>query len=714
MSAFQLEIKNKSIAILTFDLPNEKVNKITQEAGRELERILKDLERNTQIEGLILISGKENIFIAGADINEILAIKTEKEGYEKSNRAQRLPTLLEAMPFPTIAAIDGACLGGGLELVLGFTYRIATDSSKTQIGLPEVSLGILPGMGGCYRLPKTIGLQAALDMILGAKVWPAKKCLKTRLVHEVVPQHILLKRAIEVIEKGIWEKAKGLEFSFSRLLLEKNRLGRNMIYKKAKSAILSKTHGHYPAPLKALDVIYEGLDRGITDALHVESQGFSELAKSDICKNLIGLFFQREATKKLTGVSNPDIRPKKIKAAAVVGSGIMGAGIAQLFSFRNIPVRLKDTNTEAVAKGLSTIRKIYDDLLKKKKITFRELEQKMFLIGPSTEYWGFKKSDIVVEAIVEDLSIKQKVFSTLESFVTHETILASNTSSLSISEIAAQCQFKERVIGMHFFNPVYKMPLVEVIVDPMTSDQTIATTVELVKHLGKVPVVVQNSPGFLVNRILMPYINEAAYLLAEGIPISLIDDVMLDFGMPMGPFTLLDEVGIDVAQKVAHILHKAFGDRVKPHMMMDRVVQAGFYGKKNGKGFYTCPRESGDPSKEAKKENQTLYSLIGIRPRPQESVNPEWETRMVMSMVNEALLSLSEKIVSSVEELDMAMIFGIGFPPFRGGLLKYAHSLGLEKVYTELDILHRKYGERFKPAPYLIHLIETKQRLYAD
>jgi len=689
---FHVETKN-NIAIVNFDLEGEKINKISTPVGEELEKVVKELSKQTLLKGMILISSKPDIFIAGADINEILAIQNVEEGIQKSAHAQRLPTLIESLPFPTVAAIDGACLGGGLELVLGFTYRIATNSDKTKLGLPEVSLGILPGMGGCCRLPEVVGLRPALDMILGAKVWPAIKCLKTGLVDEMVPKELLLSRAIEVIEKGLWKKRKKSKFSLLNLLLEKNRLGRSFIYKKAKESILQKTRGHYPAPLKALDVIYECLDRGLTDGLKKESEGFGLLVETETCKNLIGLFFQREATKKLTGSSNTSLKLQKIKHSAVIGAGAMGAGIAQLLSFKNISVRLKDVNELALGKGLAVCRKLYQELVDRRHLTSRELDQKMFLIGPTTEFRGFKRVDLVIEAVVEDLAVKQKLFSALESSVSKDAILATNTSSLSISDIAAQCQYKDRVVGMHFFNPVHKMPLVEIIVDPITSDQTVVTIVELTKQLGKVPVVVKNKPGFLVNRILMPYMNEAAYLLEEG--------------MPMGPFTLLDSVGIDIAQKAAHVLHQTFGDRMKVHPILDQVIQAGYYGNKNQKGFY---------KREGKRrvENKAIYSVIGFKPKEQEYISDEWETRMVFQMINEAALCLEEKIVASPGELDMAMIFGIGFPPFRGGLMRYAHKLGVEKVVSELDILHRRYGERFKPASYFKNLAAQGGKIYAD
>ena len=708
MKAFQIQVTQNSnfpIAILTFDLEGEKINKITPEVGKEFEKIVKDLSKTPQIKGMVLVSQKPDTFIAGADIHEIASVRSAQEGTAKSSDAQRLPTLIESLPFPTVAAVHGVCLGGGCELILGFTYRIATDHPKTQIGLPEVSLGILPGMGGCVRLPKIVGLQAALDMILGAKVWPAKKCLKTGLIHEMVPQALLLSRAIQVLEQGVWKKTKRPSFSPVTFLLEKNRLGRHMVYKKAKDMILSRTRGHYPAPLKALDVIYECLDRGLTDSLKIEAEGFGQLAETEVSKNLIGLFFQREAAKKQTGVADSALRPKKINAAAVIGAGAMGAGIAQLLSYKDISVRLKDVNEEAIAKGLKYSRKLYQELVDRKRLTSRELEQKMSWIGPATDLSGFKRIDMVIEAIVEDLGVKQKLFETLEAKVPHDAILATNTSSLSISEIAAHCDGKDRVIGLHFFNPVHKMPLVEIVVAPETSGSTIVTTVEFAKTLGKVPVVVKNSAGFLVNRILMPYMNEAAYLLEEGISASTIDEVMLDFGMPMGPFTLMDAVGIDICQKVAHILYQAFGDRLKPHTILDRVVEAGYLGNKNGKGFYKGTGKN-------KKENSQIYSVIGAHPKPQEYISEEWQNRMVFQMINEACLCLGDGVVHSGSDLDMAMIFGIGFPPFRGGLLRYAQKLGAQKVYSELDILQRRYGARFMPAPYLKKLVEAGRKFY--
>lgn len=704
MTAFRLEITDRAIAVVTFDLEGEKVNKISTAVGPDLEELLSELKQNSHLKGVIFISGKPDNFIAGADIHEILSIQSVEEGMQKSQAAQRLPNLIEGLPFPSVAAIHGACLGGGLELVLGCNYRIATAHPKTKIGLPEVQLGLLPGMGGCYRLPKLIGLRAALEMILAGASWSAEKALKHRLVDEVVPKEILLARALNAIEEKAWKKKKG-RFSPLEWALEKNRLGRNFIYRRAKENLIERTRGHYPAPLKALEVIYEVLDRGLTDGLKMESQGFGYLAATEVSKNLIALFFQSERIKKEGG--DAGVMAQKIHSAAVIGAGAMGAGIAQLLADREIPVRLKDVHEKAVAKGLSNARGIFEKAFSRKRLNRRELVRKMNLISPTTDYVGFKRVDLVVEAVIEDLKVKRDLFSTLESKVKADTVLATNTSSLSISEIAVLCQDKTRVIGLHFFNPVHRMPLVEIVVDPITSQQTIATSVQFIKELGKVPIVVKNAPGFLVNRILMPYLNEAAYLLSEGIPISTIDEVMLDFGMPMGPFTLLDAIGIDVAQKVAHILYQGFGDRMKPHDILDRMVAAGFYGTKNKKGFY-------EQQGKIRSENRAMYTVLGITPQKLGLVSEEWQMRMGVQMIHEALRCLEDGIVSDPQRLDMAMIYGIGFPPFRKGLLWYADQLGVDKVLSELDIFYRRYGTRFEPPRLLKQWVEQGRKIYGD
>ena len=385
----------------------------------------------------------------------------------------------------------------------------------------------------------------------------------------------------------------------------------------------------------------------------------------------------------------------------------MGAGIAQLLADREIPVRLKDVDSIAVARGLSQARGVFEKALSRKRLSRRELLRKMNLISPATDYVGFKRVDLVIEAVIEDLAVKRDLFATLESTVKADAILASNTSSLSISEIAKHCHSTGRVIGLHFFNPVHRMPLVEIVVDPMTSPQTIATSVQFIKELGKVPIVVRNAPGFLVNRILMPYLNEAAYLLSEGIPISTIDEAMLDFGMPMGPFTLLDAIGIDVAQKVAHILHRGFGDRMKPHDILDRMTAAGFYGIKNKKGFYVGEGKS-------RSENREMYTVLGITPKKIEHISEEWQMRMVVQMAHEALRCLEDVIVSDPKHLDLAMIYGIGFPPFRKGLLWYADQLGADKILSELDIFYRRYGARFEPPTILKEWVQGGRTIYGN
>ncbi|MBI4041028.1 MAG: enoyl-CoA hydratase/isomerase family protein [Deltaproteobacteria bacterium] len=706
MSSFRVEKTASHLAIVTFDLEGEKINKISTDIGKELEVLLEGLKKDRSIQGMILVSGKKDIFIAGADIYEILSVTSSQEGTEKSREAQRLPALIESLPFPSVAAIHGACLGGGLELVLGFSYVIATDDPKTKIGLPEVSLGILPGMGGCVRLPKRVGLQNALDMILGAKVWPAKKCFKTKLIDEWVPKEILLERSLEVLEEGIWKKRKREKVSIQSLLLEKNRFGRSLIYKKAKEQVLDKTKGHYPAPLRALEVIYETLDRGMTDALAIEAEAFGELVSTSICKNLMGVFFLQEAAKKKTGSNTPDILPKVIEHAGVVGAGAMGGGIAQLLSHRGIPVRLKDIETKALSRGLSTAKKLFDDLVLKKKLTTREAYQKMIQISPTTQYSGFKHLDLVIEAVIEDLSVKQKVFLDLQASTSPETILATNTSSLSVKDIGSACAHPERIIGLHFFNPVHKMPLVEVIrVKEVTSEETVVTAVQFVKQIGKVPIVVKDVSGFLVNRILMPYMNEACYLLEEGISISMIDQTVEAFGLPMGPFALTDAVGIDIAQKASHVMYQAYGERLKPHDFLDKVVQAGFLGNKNNQGFYK-------KDKKEKHENATIYSIIDVKPREQAYVSQDWIERMIFLMINEAALCLEEGVVEQPQDVDVGMVFGMGFPPFRGGLMKYADSVGVDKIFSELEILERRYGLRFKPALLIERLARSGGTFY--
>lgn len=686
------------VAILEFDLQGEKVNKLSTPVMKNLKDCLQTLAKS-QYKAVIIRSAKPKIFIAGADIEEIKALKTKEQVDAAVAGGQEIMNMLEDLPMPTIASIHGACAGGGCELILACDYRIASEASETRIGLPETKLGIIPGFGGCVRLPRLLGLQNSLDIILQGKLVNAKKAEKMGLIDKAVHPSILqeqtIKMAKEIVTAGGGKRRKVFKPQGAAVILE-GVLGRPLVFSQARKGVLKVTHGHYPAPLKAIEVVQKtyGLSQR-EKAMQTEREAFCELGVSEISKNLIHVFYLTEMVKKQSGVAGSDIKAKNVTHLGVLGAGTMGGGIAYVAADKGVDVRIKDINYEAIGKGLKHARDLWSKLYKKKVINKYEFNQKMDLVSGGVDYSGFGVMDVVVEAIVEDMEIKKKVIAETAKHMRPDAIIATNTSSLSVTEMSAGHPRPEFFAGMHFFSPVHKMPLVEVIRGAKTSDQTIATIFELSKKMGKMPVVVKDGPGFLVNRLLLPYMAEAAFLLQEGMKIETVDRAYVkEFGMPMGPFELMDSVGLDVCIKVLKIFKKAFGDRVEMAPCMDKLASTGRLGQKNKKGFYKY-----DENSRKTEVDQSIYSELGLSSPNDSLTSKECIERGVFAMVNEcALALLVDKIVDTPEEVDLAMIMGTGFPPFRGGLLKYADSLGAKYIVEQLEVYAAKNAARLKPS----------------
>ncbi|MGZ3745151.1 MAG: 3-hydroxyacyl-CoA dehydrogenase NAD-binding domain-containing protein [Pseudobdellovibrionaceae bacterium] len=702
------------IALVELDLVGEKVNKLSTPVMLRIKEVITSLKQSSY-KAVIFISRKNKIFIAGADIEEIKNMSTREQYEAAVKTGQEIMNMVEDLPMPTIAAVNGACMGGGCEFIMACDYRMATEDASTKIGLPEIQLGILPGFGGCVRMPKLLGLQASLDIILAGKAVNAKKASKIglvdRVVHPAILQEEATKWAQEIIQKG---KGKALKKyqpkGFMNKALE-SFLGRGVVFKKAKEGVLKATHGHYPAPLKALEVIqktYGWSNR--EEALAVERAAFCELAVTEISKNLIHVFYLTEMVKRSSGVPGKSVKGREVKSLGILGAGTMGGGIAYVAADKGIDVRMKDLNPEALGKGLKHASDLWMKLLKRKSIDKYQYRQKMDRVAASTDYSGFMNLDVVVEAIVEDMNIKQKVIAECAAKMRADAILVTNTSSLSVTEMSKAHPRPEYFAGMHFFNPVDKMPLVEVIRGEKSSAETVATIFELSKKMGKMPVVVKDGPGFLVNRLLLPYMAEAAFLLQEGMDIKTVDAAYVkEFGMPMGPFALMDEVGLDVCIKVLKIFKKAFGGRVEMAPCMEILEKSGRLGKKNGKGFYTYS-ETG----KRLEADDTIYPDLGLKPATNPLSSKECIERGVFAMVNECSRALLEdRIVDTPHEVDLAMIMGTGFPPFRGGLLKYADSVGLTYIETQLaEYAVQRNAARLRPANPLKDLAKTNKKFY--
>lgn len=733
MTAFKLQEKTaefgSKIWSLTFDLPGEKVNKLNRAVMEEMRNIIPQLEalaKDGKIDALVLLSGKPGNFIAGADIEMIQAAKSGEEAKVLSEEGHQVSNRWEDLPFPTIAAIDGSCLGGGFELSLASSAIAMSDAPAARVGLPEVMLGLIPGMGGCVRLPRKVGLATALDLILTGKNLSGERAYKAGIIEAYLPQQNFEHSVFQWVKKNLKALQAGQRLArepklggmggAAGSLMEKTPVGRRVILSKAREGVLKQTKGHYPAPLEALKVVqdagiaYGGKLRGKAreKALAREAEGFGRVAASEVSRNLIRLFFLTEGVKKSKGLpSGATAEAKLVRHGAVLGAGVMGGGIAQLLADKGLPARMKDLNVQALSTGMQSAAQLFKKQVQRKRLTQRQLLQKMNLISPVLDFSGFKSADVVVEAVIEKLDIKQKVFQELEQFVRDDCVIASNTSSLSITAMQSVMKRPERFVGMHFFNPVHRMPLIEVIRGEKTSDEAVATIFQFSKQIGKTPIVVKDAPGFLVNRLLVPYLNEAVYLLSEGAPIPELDQALLKFGMPMGPMELIDEVGVDVGEKVLHILHDAFGDRMLPAPLNNRLVTAGRLGKKNGKGMYLYE------GKRAKRQlDPGVYEILGVTPKAGSVSEQEIIERCILPMINEAARCLDEKVVSSAAEVDLGMIMGTGFPPFRGGLLRYADRLGAHAIVERLKHYQERFGSRFEPAAALIARAERQQSFY--
>ena len=708
-----LTIKNvDGIAVVTIDLPGEPVNKVTAELRAEFAELFGRIEADKSITGVVLATGKPDTWLAGADIDEFLTLRSAADGEALSRGGQALLAHLETLTIPVLAAIHGACLGGGLETALACRYRIASDHPKTVLALPEVQLGLIPGAGGTQRLPKLVGLQRALDMILTSRNVRAKKALQMGLVDELVHPAILLDIAIDRARKlaagTLDSRHSPKDRGATGRLLEDNPIGRSIVFKKAREGVMSKTHGHYPAPLAALAAVQAGYDKGAAAGYAEEARAFGALTVSEVSKELVFLFFATTALKKDSGVENAAPQPAKpVQTLGIIGAGFMGAGIATVAAQQGTSVRLKDTDTARVGKGIAAVSQVLKERLKKKQVTRLQYDDQLSLVGGTTTYAGFGHADLVIEAVFEDLALKHRVLREVEPLIPADAVYASNTSTIPIARIAEAATRPNRVLGMHFFSPVHKMPLLEVIVTPATDGDATVEAVAYGKKLGKTVIVVNDSPGFYTTRILSAYMNEAGRLLDEGATIESIDKALLDFGFPVGPITLFDEVGIDVGGKVGEVMSEAFGARMAPSESLRRVVESGRTGRKGRAGFYLYDKdgEKGDV-------DATVYELFPHGATRREIEPAEIQERCVLAMVNEAARCLDEGVLRSARDGDVGAVFGIGFPPFRGGPFRYVDSEGASFIVEQLTSLNGRFPGRFSPAEVLLDHARNLRRFY--
>lgn len=690
--------------VLILDVPGKSVNVFTRQVFVDLEAALERLENEKNLPVLVIRSGKPSGFIAGADLNEFLAIKDTVEAEATSALGQRLFARLAALPAPTVAAISGPCLGGGLELALACDYRLVFDKAATQLGLPEITLGLLPGWGGTQRLPRVIGLERALQVILNGKRLNAREAFRWGLADALATTEAELRDAFAKLVGLALQQGKvkrdGLPLrTWRQRFLESTGFGRRLLFRGAEGLIRQRVPDDMPAPAEALAAIRIGMQQGIEAGLQAERSGAGQLALTPACRSLIGLFFQTEQARKLPEELR-HVTPAEVKRVGVVGAGAMGAGIAQLAAVKGFEVVVQEVNEEALGAGLFRIKTLFDKAVERRILSEAEAAKRFTILRGTVDWKGFDQVDLVLEAAVENLEAKRAIFRELEARTRPNTVLATNTSSLLVASLQEGLQHPERVAGLHFFNPVHKMPLVEVARTLASDDRALATLTAWAVALGKTPVLVRDSPGFVVNRILMPYLNEAVLLVGEGVNIDELDKVMKRFGMPMGPLELLDQIGLDVAAHVAASMQPALAGRFPSLGAFEYLCEKGWLGQKSGKGFYLHQKKKLKVNVLAQNLLRSLHD--DALPRLDPALPPvtrlrEARERMVLLMVNEAALSLAEGQAADAGRIDLAMVLGTGWAPHRGGPLHYADTRGLNEVATTLTELTTRYGKRFEP-----------------
>lgn len=698
MTAFRLEIVD-SIATLTFDLPGSKANTLGQAVQAELEQVLADLEKRTDLHGLLLESGKPGMFIAGADIKELGGPVPDPEKVRQLvQRGLAIIRRFETLPFPTVALIDGSCMGGGLEVALGFDYRLAGSHPRCEIGLPEVKLGLIPGWGGTQRLSRVIGPPLALEMIAAGDSANAHRARDIGLVFDAVPSAKLREEGLRLLnwsrQSGDWREVRQKKNQPVGLSEDQLRYTTDV----ARGMVLQKTKGQLPAPLTALDAIALGCNLPLEEGLKIETEKFVPLVGSEISRNLIAVFFMNQKVAKDPGVADANVQPQPIQRVAVLGAGIMGSGIAGAHIRRGVATKLLDNQPGAVEKGMAGIVKSLQGRVEAGKLSQADLLKSLALLQPVQHLKNVAECDVVIEAVVENEEIKTNLLKELQGILPDSVLLASNTSTISITRMAKAWKNPANFAGLHFFNPVERMPLVEVIRGEQTSDATVVTLVALARRIGKMPIVVRDCPGFLVNRILFPYLNEALVLLEEGAGPRAIDQAAVAFGMPMGPITLSDLVGLDTCLYAGRVVNTAFSDRARPSGILEELVKQGRLGQKSGTGFYSYAKGSRGADDPA-----LLPLLQSFRKDPRSLTQEEITERLFLPMVVEASLVLTEGIVRDPVDVDMGLILGIGFPTFRGGLLRWADTLGLGKVLSMLQ-KYQSLGPRYQPTEHIRNL----------
>jgi 3-hydroxyacyl-CoA dehydrogenase/enoyl-CoA hydratase/3-hydroxybutyryl-CoA epimerase len=706
----------EDVCVVWIDDQNASTNTMHTGFAEELVGILGEVEQKPDLNGLIFISAKKDCFIAGANINMLDSIKSEEDAIETLELAHEIFNRIESLRLTTVAAINGACLGGGLELALACDKRIATEHRATSLGFPEVQLGVLPGGGGTQRTPALVGLERALDLLLTGKRLNTIRAYKAGLIDDYTAPDALLDAALRLAKKRAVSKRKGPASSIRNKLLAGNKFGRGFIFKQARKKVIKMTKGHYPAPLKIIDVVELGLSEGRNVGFKAEIKGFSELIMTPVSKQLMGIFFATTELKKDLGSSNKAVQPTTVTKIGVLGAGLMGAGIAAVtINKARIKTRLKDISSKGLEQGVQYIQKVLGSMLKRRRISALERTQILSRLSSTINYSGLSNCQVIIEAVFESLDLKQQMVADVEALsgsnpksltpTDKGIIFATNTSAIPIDDIASKAKFPENIVGMHYFSPVEKMPLLEIVKGSKTADWVTVTVAKLGRQQGKTVIIVNDGPGFYTTRILSPYANEAMRLISEGVPIEEVDKALTDFGFPVGPIALMDEVGLDVGAHISETLSAAFGQRHETLTKLNRILTAGRKGRKNQKGFYLYSDKKKAKNKQV---DESIYGLLGVIPEPGKITAHLIVKRCVYAMLNEAAFCLDENILRSARDGDIGAIFGLGFPPYTGGPFRYIDSIGMDKFANELLEFSKTYGDRFEPCPRLTASIKGK------
>ncbi|MGR4067557.1 fatty acid oxidation complex subunit alpha FadB [Billgrantia sp. C5P2] len=700
------------VAMLTFDLKDESINKLSSAVVAELDEAVQAIRAEDGLTGLVVGSAKD-VFIVGADITEFHGIFEKGEEYlvEMNLKVHEIFNAIEDLPFPTVTAINGLALGGGCEVTLATDFRVMSE--KAKIGLPETKLGILPGWGGCVRLPRMIGADNAVEWIAGGGENRADAALKVGAVDAVVPSEQLEEAALDILARA---NAGELDYQARRAEktgpLKLNAIEQMMAFETAKGYVAGKAGPHYPAPIEAIKVIQKGAGEERARAQAIEAKAFAKLALTDVCYNLVGLFLNDQVVKKKAG--KYEKQAKAVKQTAVLGAGIMGGGIAYQSASKGTPILMKDIKEEAIELGLKESRKLFAKQVERGKLTTEQMAEKLTHIRPTLSYGDFGHVDLVVEAVVENPKVKDAVLTEVEGQVGEDTILTSNTSTISITRLAQNLKRPENFCGMHFFNPVHRMPLVEVIRGEKTGDAAVAATVAYARAMGKTPIVVNDCPGFLVNRVLFPYFGGFSLLVEQGADFQRVDKVMEKFGWPMGPAYLLDVVGMDTAVHANEVMAEGFPDRMARDgkTAIQVMYENERLGQKNDKGFYAY--EEDRKGKPKKVSDANAYELVKqIVKQEKEFSDEDIVARMMVPLCLETVRCLEDGIVDTPAEADMALIYGIGFPPFRGGALRYIDAMGVAEFVELAEGLAQELGPLYAPTDKLRRMADSGERFYS-